>query len=445
MTVLNKDKILDAAKDFVTQGKLDKAIREYEKLLAADPSDMRVKLRLAELLAKQRQVPQAIQAYKEVAEQYGHEGFYLKAVTVLKGILRLNPSLSEVNQSLAQLYEKMGLSKDAAHQYQILANAFEQKNEYEKALAARQKMVELFPEEATYRIRLAEAYQREDKKEEAIAQFEVLAKQYKETKQEPKKMIDLYEKILPSRPENKEMFIHLVDLYFEKKDYKAALKWCDQKKQLVAEDPHLLSLQARMYGELNQLDTARSRYQQLAALYGEKGEKEKALEALQEILVLLPEETEAVKEEAEKIEAGQFENILKRAQEKRQRKEKEAEQKAIQEEQERDEKARKAEEAKQQPEGKKKVQAAAKPHPAHVPTPPAKPAAAKVVPAKPKENIEGLLKMARSSLSLIRAYQSTGLAEEAKVEQSHAKKALEKILEIDPNHAEAKKLLQELG
>ncbi|MDO8494828.1 MAG: tetratricopeptide repeat protein, partial [Deltaproteobacteria bacterium] len=154
MTVLNKDKILEQAKDFVEQGKLDKAIREYEKILNADPKDMRVKIRIAELYIKHRQIPLAIKLYREVADTYTQDGFFLKAVTILKNILRQNPSLMDVNADLASLYDKMGLNSDASHQYEILANTYEQKGQYEEALKIWQKLVELIPDQKNYRYRL---------------------------------------------------------------------------------------------------------------------------------------------------------------------------------------------------------------------------------------------------------------------------------------------------
>lgn len=424
MTVLNKDKILEAAKDFIAQGKLDKAIKEYEKLLSADPKDMRVKLRVAELFAKQRQVSEAIQAYRFVAESYTRDGFFLKAVTVLKNILRLNPSLSDVNESLAALYEKMGLHKDASYQYEILASAFEQKDKREEALKMRQKLVELFPEEPTYRTRLAESLQREDRKDEAIEQFEILAKQYRKEKKDPKKLVDLYERILPSRPENNEMLTDLVTLYCEMKNYKAALKWLEQKKQAVSLDPYLLSLQAGMYGDLNQLDTARGKYQQLAGLYMERGEILKALEAYEEILVLLPEEAATVRQEVDKIQAGAFEGILKNAGEKRKQKEKEEEQKRL------DEEVKKLDQGpKTTDHGQRTMDYGLK-----------KEEKRKLG----EKDIASLLKKAKASLGLAQAYQSTGLLDEAKQELNHAKGALEKILSLEPNHSEARALLQKL-
>ncbi|MBI4224295.1 MAG: tetratricopeptide repeat protein, partial [Deltaproteobacteria bacterium] len=386
-----------------------------------------VKLRLAELLAKQRQVPRAIQAYREVADSYTQEGFYLKAVTVLKSILRLNPSLLDVNRSLAGLYEKMGLSKDASHQYEILASAFEQSGKFEESLLMREKLVNLFPKKPDYRVRLAEAYQREEKKEEAIEQFEILAKQYEKEKTEPGRLIDLYEKILPHRSENKEMFTALVDLYFQKKDFRSACKWLEQKKGWVEDDPHLLGLQAEMYGKLNQSESARAKYQQLAGLYAQKGEIDQALKCYEEILALLPEEAGTVKEEVERLQAGAFEALVKRAGEKRVGREA----------------AEEADRAKPPPEEKPTAEKpkAEKPK---AEKPKAAPRATPKTSPKAAPNIETLLKAARSSISLFQAYQAAGLKEEAAAESAHAQEALKKILAADANHAEAKRLLAEM-
>ena len=49
MNILNKEKILEQARIFIDEGRFDKAIREYEMILLADPADLRVKLKVAEL------------------------------------------------------------------------------------------------------------------------------------------------------------------------------------------------------------------------------------------------------------------------------------------------------------------------------------------------------------------------------------------------------------
>ncbi len=438
MTVLNKDKILEAAKEYIVQGKFDKAIREYEKLLQADPKDMRVKLRIAELFAKRRQVPEAIKSYREVAAAYAQEGFYLKAVTVYKNILRLNPSLLDINLALAQLYEKMGLHVDAVHQYEILAQVYEQKNQFQEALKMREKLVELAPQEGGHRIRLAESYQREEKKEEAIEQYEILAKQYREQKKDPQRLVELYERILPYRPKNKEMLADLVRIHYNKKDYKAALKWLELSKQLVAADSDLLKMQAEMYAALNQIDTARGKYQELAELYQRGGESQKALEAYGEILVILPEETETLRKLVEDIDPDAFQSLLEKANRKRQQK---AAEQAAQEEEVEKEKERKEQEREAKKQATQSTSPEVKPtiKPA-MPAAPQKSMAPSAKSADPKQ-IEKWLHAAQSALSLAKAYQSTGLETEAKKEIDHAHIVLKQILAVDPNHPLANKLL----
>lgn len=451
MTILNKDKILETAKDFVSQGKFDKAIKEYEKLLSADPKDMRVKLQIAELFAKRRQIPEAIQVYREVAENYAQDGFFLKAVTVYKNILRLNPSLLEVNQGLAALYEKMGLAQDAILQYQILASALEQKRDFAQGLKLYERLAELAPQNEGFRVKLAEAYEREGRQEEAIQQYETLAKQFREQKKDSKKLIELYERILPHRPANKEMLTELIQLQYEKKDYASALKWLEKNKQVVSEEATLLIKQAEMYALLNQLETARGKYQELAELYLDRGENEKALKAYEEILVLLPEESGTIQNFVKDINPDAFAAMAKRAEEKRKRvaEDQRLKEEAVEKAKEAKEREREAEkEAKRR--GRKKVVQTVEDKSVEekkeMVAPTVNPQETKAPMTAPMgaEEIQKHLQIAKTSLSLIQAYRNTGLEEEAKEEAKHAKASLKKILGSEPSHPEAKELMAEL-
>jgi cAMP-dependent protein kinase regulator len=59
---------------------------------------------MAEVLDRLGRKEEAIQEYRKVAEGYATEGFLLQAISVNKIILRINPSLKDVNDRLAQLY-----------------------------------------------------------------------------------------------------------------------------------------------------------------------------------------------------------------------------------------------------------------------------------------------------------------------------------------------------
>lgn len=353
MNIINKEKILEEAKLFTDEGKYDKAIREYEKILLADPNDLRIKIRIAELYTKRKQIAESIKIYREVAENYAAEGFFLKAVTVYKNILRLNPSLIETNEQLAVLYEKMGLNSDAVRQYDILAQALEMKGQVEKALDIHTRIVALTPQDGKARIRLAELYQRLGKMDEAINQYEEYAKQLELSGAEKTKLADAFEKILSHRPNNQEMFKKLIQICSEIKGGKRALKWLEGNYAVVENDPNLLGYMAQIYASQNQNETARTKYLNLVELYTSLGDTQNALETYYNILVIIPDEEERLVKKIDELVPGASKEIIERAAKRR----KEIEEEEVRRQEEEDKaKEGKNEEPKNPVEAPKKVE-----------------------------------------------------------------------------------------
>lgn len=392
VTILNREKILQAALALVEEGKHDRAIREYEKLVLADPSDHRVKIRIAELQTKRKQIPEAIRLYREVAEAYIAEGFFLKAVTVYKSVLRLNPSLIEINEQLGGLYEKMGLASDAVRQYDILAAAFDLRSQLERIIDVRSCIVRLAPQDGGARVKLAEALQRAGRMDEAIAHYEEYARQLEKSGGNKARLADVYEKILSHRPESQELLRNLVSLCQELGDTKRTLKWLESGKELVEKDPPLLALTARLFASQHQNETARAKYLQLAELFVQKGEVEQALRAYEEILVLLPDEEERLARRVEELRPGAMAEIVGRSGRRRLEIEKEATKK------------QEAEKEKSAP------PSSGKPSPA-VPAPsPAKPPAHTAAPSKSKAVLQ---RDGDAAFDLGMTYHRMGLEEEA--------------------------------
>ena len=97
----NKEKVMDAARKFVEKNQLDKAVKEYLRIVQEDPKDVRVWLKIGDLYAKKGSKQDATETYLKVARFYQDQGFYLKAVAVYKQILKLDPRLVDVNLKLA--------------------------------------------------------------------------------------------------------------------------------------------------------------------------------------------------------------------------------------------------------------------------------------------------------------------------------------------------------
>ena len=157
----NKEKVMDAAQKFVEKGQIDKAIKEYLRIVDEDPKDVRVWLKIGDLYAKKGAKQEATETYLKVARFYHDQGFYLKAVAVYKQILKLDPRLVDVNLKLAELYRQLGLLSDAMQHYESVAAFFHREGKTKEALATVKQLVELDPENIATRIKLAELYSKE--------------------------------------------------------------------------------------------------------------------------------------------------------------------------------------------------------------------------------------------------------------------------------------------
>ena len=98
-----KDKLLADAQKLLQKGQAEKAINCYLEALAADPADLRVRQRLAELLAKYRRVDEARKEFETIGKNLTANGFYMKAIAVYKQIEKLFPDDIAIALTLAGL------------------------------------------------------------------------------------------------------------------------------------------------------------------------------------------------------------------------------------------------------------------------------------------------------------------------------------------------------
>ena len=114
----DKEKILDVAQKFILKGQAKKAIKEYLKLVEADPQDKRLHLKLGDLYLKDNDEEKALQEYLKVAKLYAEEDLNFRAISMYKKILSINPKLTEAFHEIAKLYLKEGLTGSAKNYYQ---------------------------------------------------------------------------------------------------------------------------------------------------------------------------------------------------------------------------------------------------------------------------------------------------------------------------------------
>jgi len=131
---IDKESILDAAQKYILKGQFQKAVKEYLKLLEADPQDKRLHLKLGDLYLKNAEEDRATQAYLKVANLYGEEDLNFRAISIYKKILSINPKFTEALHKIAKLYLKEGLIGNAKNCYQSILQINPNDSEAVKAL-----------------------------------------------------------------------------------------------------------------------------------------------------------------------------------------------------------------------------------------------------------------------------------------------------------------------
>src|SRR5512141_1502330 len=108
-----KAKVLKAAEKFLSQGKINAAIKEYRQIVDHDEGDFTTLNMLGDLYVRANKKDEAITCFERIAEHYRAQEFNLKAIAMYKKIERLKPRDPIVAFKLAELYASQGLVHDA--------------------------------------------------------------------------------------------------------------------------------------------------------------------------------------------------------------------------------------------------------------------------------------------------------------------------------------------
>lgn len=217
----------------IFQDRYEKILQDLQELEAENPDDMRVKQKIAEIYFKKDRIDDAITKFKEIAQYFEKEEFILKAIKACNSILKIRPELVDYNLKLSSLYLKLGMTNEAANQYRIAINHFAGIGDSDKTISLSQNLVKIDPSNDN-RAKLAEIYQSFGMTQEAVKQYELLAKDYR-LKKDYDKLLHYYELILPHQAENKAILKDVCILHMRNQRPERALKIMDHYKAI--EDP----------------------------------------------------------------------------------------------------------------------------------------------------------------------------------------------------------------
>ncbi len=159
---------LESALSYVQQGKLDRAIAEYEAILRGDPNDSSVLNALGDLCARTGSKADAIRYFSRLAEAYRIDGLYVRAVAVYKKMLKLDPLNAEASLACGELYAEQGLVAEAKLQFQGLADHYLRRGNMNGVVGMYEKMIRIDPGHRPTLHKLAGILVRPGRVEEAL-------------------------------------------------------------------------------------------------------------------------------------------------------------------------------------------------------------------------------------------------------------------------------------
>jgi tetratricopeptide (TPR) repeat protein len=292
-----KAKVLKAAEKFLSQGKINAAIKEYRQIIKHDEDDLTALNMLGDLLARAGDKEEAVTCFTRIAEHYREQDFRLKAIAMYKKIERLKPRDPEIAGKLAELYAAQGLIVDARAQYLIIADAYTKAGETKRTLKILHRIADLDPQNTEVRLKLAEGYLKEGMDGDAAKAYSEAARSLLE-KGEFEKALESYSKAAELRPNDRAVLKGLISTH-------AALGTAEDAAELLekksAEDPgdyDLISMLGEAYLQAGDAPGAERvvaqlvakdqsdyrRYIEVASAYLKSGEASEAARILQLII-----------------------------------------------------------------------------------------------------------------------------------------------------------------
>ena len=328
----DKKNIVKMAYIYFQEGRWDKAIEEYKKLLAIDPEDINTHNMLGDVYVKKGSPREAYDQYSKVstelaargqhdkaavvnkkiaaldpttlppdartkqnlikqtlkAETAMEQGDYQTAIDAFTEVLKLDPENIPAYGKLAELLVSKGKIAEAIQQYAVMGTAFLKNRLYKKAQESFQKIVELDPNQVEARVNLAQIFIKQGSESDAKKEFLTVAEIYFQQGD-----LDKAQQASQKAIEFKSIEAHYIlgQILFRKKQFAESKTEFENLLRFKVSHVGALTNLGQVYLELNQLDKAQ---EQLTKAQKVEKDNPKVLEAMGDLQLKKGGKTEAV-------------------------------------------------------------------------------------------------------------------------------------------------------
>jgi len=239
----DKKTIVKMAHIYAQEGRWDKAIAEYKKLIDIDPEDFNSYAMLGDVYVKKGEVQPAFDAYLSCSEAYIRLGQIEKASLAQGKMARLNPdALNPESRKKQDTFKK-----------QLEGDRILDSGDSDKAVAAYQAVLAMDPDRFDLYQKLGDLFLRKGDIAAACAKYKEIGDIYLKNRL-IKKAAPLFQKIVELEPDNldahaaladiqgksgneseaKKEYLWLTEYLFQQGDYEKALQFAQKAEQLKA-------------------------------------------------------------------------------------------------------------------------------------------------------------------------------------------------------------------
>lgn len=289
---VNRDKLFESAQKHVRKGSWDRAIKDYQQVLEADPNDVRTRLKVADLLVKIERYDEALQDYLKVAFHYASDDIYDKAVAVYKQALRIAPADPRLHRDLGEAYYRYGRLKDALRAFHQAQKIFRDQGDHIAQRDVLERMVAIDPDDVGLQIQIAERYEKDGERANALMYFRRSANALSDEGRLDE-FVQVAERVVFLEPSDHVLRKQVVRIYLNREDNKHALKHLQHLFKEMPEDIETLDMLGMTFGRLGQTEKAVLVYLELAKTQRRFHQDQLAYETFRRILALDPNHPEA--------------------------------------------------------------------------------------------------------------------------------------------------------
>lgn len=261
---VQRDKVIASAEKLVAKGKIEPAIKEYERLLEDNPNDVNTLNRIGDLWVRINRNDEAVKVFGKIADHYSKDGFFLKAIAIYKKINKLDPSKLDIYAKLADLYAKQGLAMEAKSQYQVLADYYLKHGDPANALLIYKKISELDPNSINVHVKLADLHSQVNNTAEALKEYDRVGRMLLK-----RGMLDeavqVFRKALKIDAKNTELVDSLVTALLEAKDFENAKQIVEAALETNRDSSKLMAMMGRIQLGRGDMGGARATLERAAA------------------------------------------------------------------------------------------------------------------------------------------------------------------------------------